>query len=224
VNPPFFSTAPPHRTRAFTLVEMVITMTIFVLLAGAVFGIITGVLQSADVLQDNQNRRDEIMALQEFLKTQLDAMPGKATFNPYQRGTGDGLPLNGIIFGTAGLLTAIDAKAQPNGLYTLRVATYSTTGDDIHAANVFDQAVTGDDDSLNWRDLIRDVKSIDWKFMAQNSTLWTDTWPLATTTKPNLVEFSIQLAGETQPAVTDLWIPPIVDTQALVLPASANAP
>jgi prepilin-type N-terminal cleavage/methylation domain-containing protein len=224
MNPHVFPAAPPRSTRAFTLVEMVITMAIFVLLAGAVFGIITGVLQSADVLQDNQNRRDEIMALQEFLKTQLDAMPANATFHSYQRGNGDGLSVNGIIFGTAGLLTAIDAKAQPNSLYTLRVATFSTSGDDIHAANVFDKAVTGDDDSLNWRDLIRDVKSVDWKFMAQNASLWTDNWPLTTTTKPNLVEFSIQLAGEAQPAVADLWIPPIAGTQLLASPVSANAP
>lgn len=224
MKPRIFPVVPPRSGRAFTLVEMVITMAIFVLLAGAIFGIITGVLQSADVLQDNQNRRDEIMALQEFLKAQLDAMPGKATLHSYQRGTGDGLHLNGIIFGTAGLLTAIDAKAQPNGLFTLRVATYSTTGDDIHAANVFDQAVTGDDESLNWRDLIRDVKSIDWKFMPANDTRWADDWPLATTTKPNLVEFSIQLAGETQPAVTDLWIPPIVNTPVQALQAVTNAP
>ena len=224
MNLTFFPGAPLRSSRAFTLVEMVITMAIFVLLAGAIFGIITGVLQSANVLQDNQNRRDEIMALQDFLKNELNAMPGKATLNTYRRGDGEGLPLNGIIFGTAGLLTAIDAKAQPNGLYTLRVATFSRSGDNVVAANDFNQAVTGDDDSLDWRDLIRDVRHIDWKFMALNTTQWLDDWSAVTATKPNLVEFSIQLAGETQPAVADLWIPPIVVAPVQALPAVTNAP
>jgi prepilin-type N-terminal cleavage/methylation domain-containing protein len=218
MNPHPFPAAPPRSVRAFTLVEMVITLAIFVLLAGAVFGIVTGVLKSAGVLQDDQNRRDEIMALQEFLKTELNALPGKATLNSYRRGDGEGLPVNGIIFGTAGRLTAIDAKTQPNGLYTLRVARFSHDGDNLEAANLFNQAVTGNDDSLNWRELVRDVRLVGWKFMGVNATQWSDDWVLVSATKPNLIEFSIQVAGEQRPTVTDLWIPPIVDRQLLASP------
>jgi prepilin-type N-terminal cleavage/methylation domain-containing protein len=224
MNPRAFPVAPPRSARAFTLVEMVITMAIFVLLAGAVFGIVTGVLKSAGVLQDDQNRRDEIMALQEFLKTELNAMPGRATLNSYRRGDGEGLPVNGIIFGTAGRLTAIDAKMQPNGLYTLRVATFSHGGDNVEAANLFNQAVTGNDDSLNWRDLVRDVRQVGWKFMGANASQWSDDWALVSTNKPNLIEFSMQPAGEQRPTVTDLWIPPIVDRQLLAPPGLVPAP
>jgi prepilin-type N-terminal cleavage/methylation domain-containing protein len=43
--------APHSRSqRGFTLIEMMITLAVFILLAGAVFGIMTGVLQSTSAL------------------------------------------------------------------------------------------------------------------------------------------------------------------------------
>jgi prepilin-type N-terminal cleavage/methylation domain-containing protein len=197
------------RFGGFTLVEMVLTLAIFLLLAGAVFGIMTGILKASSALQDNQNRRDEVMALQEFLRHDLDGLPGWGQLNSYQRGDGEGLPVNGIIFGTPGLYTAIDAKRQANGLYTLRVARFSASEENNQAVTLFTQAVTGDDDSLAWRNLMRDVKRIDWKFLPENSTQWTDNWPLSSTLKPNLIQLTLLPAGDTQPTVTDVWLPPI---------------
>jgi prepilin-type N-terminal cleavage/methylation domain-containing protein len=196
------------KTRGFTLLEMMITLAIFVLLAAAVFGMLTGVLQSTSSLQDNQNRSDQLSALNALLKNKLCAMPAAGTIASYQRGSGEGLTQNGVIFGTATMATAIDAKVQDNGYYTLRLTTYATTTSPEtpqDARTILQQLVTSDDPTVVWSNLITDVKTLDWKFLDFNVTQWVELWPGPT--KPNLIEFSMQTAGDLQPTTMDYWIP-----------------
>ena len=194
----------------FTLLEMMITLAIFILLAAAVFGILTGVLQGTSTLQDNQNHKDQTAALDAFLKNKLGGMPVSSTIASYQRGDGEGLVQNGIIFGTAQLASAIDAKVQPNGYYTLRLATFTAgvvQGVQQDARQLLQQAVTTDDPTLAWTPLIADIKTIDWKFLDFNQTVWVELW--TSPANPNLVEFSMEPAGELQPVTMDFWLPKI---------------
>jgi prepilin-type N-terminal cleavage/methylation domain-containing protein len=220
----FSPSHPSSRRQAsgFTLLEMMITLAIFVLLVGAVFGIMTGVLQGASTLQDNQNRRDQIEALNAYMNKKIGEMPATATLASYQRGDGEGLVQNGIIFGTANYATAFDAKSQPNGYYTLRVTTFTTEGGQDQpqdARQVLAQAVTTDDPTLVWSQLMTDIKTLDWKFLDFNVTQWVDIW--SSTTKPNLMEFSMQPADELQPATIDFWLPKL---ETVTISAGRNAP
>ncbi|MCE0523467.1 MAG: prepilin-type N-terminal cleavage/methylation domain-containing protein [Methylacidiphilales bacterium] len=217
--------ARPHLVRGFTLLEMMITLAIFILLAAAVFGVMTGVLESTSTLIDNQNRRDQIEALNAFIYKRLGGMTASTTLASYQRGDGEGLVQNGIIFGTASLATAIDAKVQPNGYYTLRVTTYqSVTGDGQSqppdARVVLQQAVTTDDPTLAWTPLITDLKTLDWRFLDFNATDWVDLW--GNPANPNLVEFSMQPAGELQPVTMDFWFPQLAATTITFGSRSSN--
>jgi prepilin-type N-terminal cleavage/methylation domain-containing protein len=195
------------RARGFTLVEMILTLAVFALLSGAIFGIITGVLGSAGSLQDNQNRTDEAMALQAYLQKELGAMPGSSVLGSYRRGDGEGLVQNGIIFGTKQFLRTIDAKLQANGLYTLRTAAFSSPGEAPNAPTAFTAAVSAGDVSLAWTNLLHDVRGVTWKFQEFNSPS-VDTWDI-TASKPVLVELSLQIAGDLRPTTMDFWIPPV---------------
>jgi hypothetical protein len=202
---------------------MMITLAIFILLAAAVFGIMTGVLQSTSTLQDNQNRRDQVAALNAFLKKKLGEMPVASTLGSYQRGDGEGLAQNGIIFGTANLATAIDAKAQANGYYALRLATFATgaaSGQPQDARQVLQQAVTTDDPTLAWTALMGDIKTLDWKFLDFDATLWIELWN--SSAKPNLVEFSMQPAGDLQPTTMDFWLPKLQAASVSAAPQPAS--
>ena len=190
--------------RGFTLVEVIVTMGVFILLAASVFGIITGVLQSASTLQENQNHRDQIAALNAYLKQKLQGLPAREVLLSYRRGDGEGLAQNGIILSDNGNGTAIDAKVQANGYYTLRIATYSA-----EVAQRTD--VIKDDSNLTWTPLIQDVKTISWKFQDINTPQWLDQWSNPNI-KPNLVELSILLAGDIQATTMDFWIPTIIPT------------
>jgi hypothetical protein len=189
---------------------MMITLAIFILLAAAVFGLMTGVLQSTSTLQDNQDHRDLIAALNAFLKKKLGEMPATGTLTSYQRGDGEGLVQNGIIFGTVNLATAIDAKVQANGYYALRLATMASVtlnGQVQDARQLLQQGVTADDPTLTWTPLVKDIKTLDWKFLDFNQTVWVELW--SSSAKPNLVEFSLQPAGDLQSTTMDFWLPKI---------------
>ena len=206
----FLPSLRSFRARGFTLLEMMITLAIFLLLAGAVFGIMTGVLESTSTLQDNQNRRDEVAALNAFLEKKLAQMDSTSTIASYQRGDGEGLVQNGVIFGNANLAMAVDAKIQPNSYYTLRVTTLTAgavNGAQQDARQLLLQAVTTDDPTLIWAPLITDIQTLDWKFLDFNATVWVDLWN--SSANPNLVEFSMQPAGDLQPATMDFWLPKI---------------
>jgi prepilin-type N-terminal cleavage/methylation domain-containing protein len=201
--------SPPQRS-GFTLLEMMIALAVFMLLASAVFGLMMGILQGASTLQVNQNRRDQVEALNAFLKKKLSEMPAGSTLSSYQRGDGQGLVQNGIIFGNNNLATAIDANAQDNGYYALRLATFMTGAAQDQpqdARQVLLQAVTTNDPTLVWTPLMGDIKTLDWKFLDFNATLWVELW--SGSAKPNLVEFSMQPAGDLQPTTMDFWLPKI---------------
>jgi len=216
------SFAADESAAGFTLFEMMITLAIFILLAAAVFGILTGVLQSTSTLQDNQNHRDQVAALNAFLKKKLSEMPAQSTLVSYQRGDGEGLVQNGIIFGNVNLATAIDAKVQANGYYTLRLATMPSVtlnGQVQDARLLLQQSVTTDDPSLAWTPLITDIKTLDWQFLDFNQTVWVELWN--SSTNPNLVEFSMQPAGDLLPTSMYFWLPKI-NTITLNIPGQGG--
>ncbi|MCE0484276.1 MAG: hypothetical protein LV479_08570 [Methylacidiphilales bacterium] len=201
------------KTGGFTLLEMLFTLCIFVLLCGAVFGLITTVLTTTASLQTNQNRADQISALNAFLTKHLSSLPAGAVLVSYRRGDGDGLNNTGIIVGAGKNLLAIDAKLQANSYYTLRVVRFGSSDKDIQILSsqvnplvAFQNEVQSSSESLNWTPLIHDVVHVDWKFQAANTTKWDDQWFL-TQQKPNLVEISIQISGDLQPSVMDFWVP-----------------
>ena len=199
-----------------------ITLAIFILLAAAVFGLMTGVLESTGTLMDNQNRKDQTVALNAFLKKKLGEMPVASTLVSYQRGDGEGLTQNGIVFGTVNLATAIDATEQPNGYYTLRLATLSAgivAGQQQDARQILLQAASTNDPTLAWTPLIKDIKTLDWKFLDFNQTVWVEQW--SSGANPNLVEFSLQPAGDLQPTTMDFWLPKI-DAVQIVVPSKSG--
>ena len=175
-----------------------------------------GVLQSTATLMDNQNRRDQISALNAYLKKQLTQMPVSSTVVSYQRGDGEGLVQNGVIMGTVNFATAIDATQQANGYYTLRMTTCSTASESQQqdSRQVLQQSVTTNDPSLVWTSLMKDVKTIDWKFLDFNQTVWVEVW--SSGTKPNLMEFDIQPAGDLLSTTMDFWLPKIDPIQTAV--------
>jgi len=196
--------------------EMMITLAIFLLLAASVFGVLTGVIESTGALQDNQNRRDQVEALNAYIKKKFSALPANSQIFSYQRGDGAGLVQNGVIFGTANLAWALDATTQPNGYYTLRLTTFATTAapdQPQDARQYLQQTVTVDDPSLVWTPLMSDIKTLDWKFLDFNQTVWVELW--SSSAKPNLVEFSMQPAGDLMPTTMDFWLPQIIGSSAV---------
>jgi hypothetical protein len=202
---------------------MIMALAAFVLLVAAVFTLLGGVLESTATLEDNENLNDQTTALNAFLKKKLSEMPANSTLVSYQRGDGEGLLQNGIIFGNANFATDIDAKVQPNGYYTIRLATFETGAAEDQpqdARQVLSLAATTDDPTMTWTPLMTDIKTLDWKFLDFNATQWVDLWPGPN--EPNLLEFTMQPASDLQPSTMDFWLPKI-DTMSVNIASQSSA-
>lgn len=222
----------------FTLIEMIITLCVFILLAGAIFSIFGATLQGATTLQDDQTRSDQTEALGAWLRESFLSLPAEGMLISYHRES-DAFHVSGVIWDAGDQLRALDLQQEANGNYLLRLAvgpeTLAGTGPDIAgqtgtasytAALVkFRTAVFNDDASLPWRILVRELKSADWRFRAANSVTWMDS---SSAGKPLLAEFTFQPAGSDQPIVDDFWIPPVqapnmgLAAPAVAAPAATN--
>jgi len=201
----------PRKKRGFTLIEMMMTLAIFILLAATVFGILVGTLRSTSALQDNQSHRDEMTALNAFLKKQFAGLGSQSFLVSYRRGDGEGLSQNGIAFGGTALVNVIDAKTQPNGYYLLRLAGIRIDGLSFLSGTLTGFAlpsgvVSDDGGGVEWTPLIRDVRHLEWKFQDLNSDQWINQYANLSA-EPNLVELTIQLAGDAGPTTMDFWLP-----------------
>jgi prepilin-type N-terminal cleavage/methylation domain-containing protein len=215
--------------KGFTLIEMIMTLCIFLLLAAAVFGIFSATLESSSSLQDNESRSDVTQALSGWLRQSLLDVPGTGTVASYRR---PGIPFHvtGIVWGAGDDLQALDLQPQNNGEYTLRLAGYQPppgAGTGVNGAvnsaaslSQFIALLVRDDPALSWRPLVRDVKSADWRFRVTGVPDWQDT---ASGQKPLLAEFTFQVAGASGPASDDFWIPPTLPPQlGTAAPVAAN--
>jgi len=203
----------------FTLIEVIITLSIFLLLAGAVFGIFTATLESVASLQDNQNQSDETQALGAYLKKSFLDVPAQGTIASFHR---DNAPfkVSGIIWGSGDDLRALDMQLQRNGYYTLRMTSYTPPAfPQGPALTIFQRQVVTNDSTLLWRPLLRDVRTADWRFREPNSSIWEEQTSSA---RPSLAEFTIELAGANLGVTDDFWIPPTQPAGNAVAAAAAN--
>jgi prepilin-type N-terminal cleavage/methylation domain-containing protein len=209
----------------FTLIEVVITLCVFVLLAAAVFSIFSATLESAAGLQDNQARNDEVQSLGAWLKRSLLDMPASGTVVSYHR---DDMPFHvaGLVWGVGNDLQALDLHLQANGEYTLRLAAYQPSSSpsyqvsgltDTLALPQFVNEVERDDSALAWRTLVRDLKAADWRFLPFNTNEWLDA---SLGQKPAIVELTFQQAGAPAPVTEDFWIPPTQSPRILAIPTT----
>lgn len=227
---PGFSRRDLGNRGAFTLVEIIVAMAVFMLLAACVFGIMTSILQSASSLQDNQKRRDQVAALNAFIRTQILRISARTVFLSYRSDAANGLVHSGILFDFEGMAVALDTQVQPDGYDSLRYTSYQSDGSaGFGFAGITDtssqfqspamslkSAILNNDSSLKWQPLIRDIRSMAWKFQDRNASPWIEEWN-NNGSRPVLVQLSIQLAGDLQSATLVYWLPPL----ALIVPQTA---
>jgi prepilin-type N-terminal cleavage/methylation domain-containing protein len=199
----------------FTLIEMIISLSIFLLLTAAVFTIFGATMQGASVLQDDNDRGDRTEAMAGWLKKTFLELPAASSVISYAR---ENVPFDvaDVGWGDANHFNALDLHLQPDGRYTLRLT--GATSATVDQAT-FTRDVLQDDPSLTWRPLLRDLTAADWRFRPQGSLVWMDSSPGG---RPDVVQFTFQIAGAAHEVVDDFWIPRLVPPAAPVLiPAGA---
>lgn len=200
--------------RGFTLLEVLMAMGIFFLLAGGIFAVVSATNRVTNDVVQVQLETKRFDAFQRFLRTFFTNLPAGATLDLRVRnwpgGLGSGVEL--LISPAPPILPTVDGADDnlgvaiggvPDGAGFLRVslARFSTEEGEAERDRQLDQA--------EWVPLIGDIRRIRWRFAAPNDTAMSETWDAALG-RPGLAELSVESSDGTV-TVLAFWIPQVFD-------------
>ncbi len=211
------------RGLGFTLIEMVVALSIFVLLIGGIFAIANGTLELSSDLTYAQERSLIRQNLIEFLRKSFRTLPGDASIDLKVKSVGATyLPTltvynGGTSFSPGPALSPdssieVYTEERPGGY--LRVGLRGLDADQTNAAR---QGKPMKTDKRAELPLLENVARFEWRFYDPRSSQWENYWrePQG---RPMFAELSLALDdGEEVRAV--FWIPPVVRGATLGIPA-----
>lgn len=236
----------------FTLVEIVMGLTILAMITGTLFAIIRGSIKGATDIERLQRENDSINRLIELCRQTFQTMPSTATLtltiieqtDPVQQElTIAGSP-HCFGFGTSPISykdTTFGLRSDPNQTTSLEtnlpIYNFSLSREDlIPQTDENELAIQQDTNSIAapdeqgryWMPLLSSVNSLSWRFYKQSEDVWYEEWDQ--TQWPDLIEMNITTDGRTQ-AVRAVFSVPVLSlrqgtrgSQSSPAPSTPTAP
>jgi prepilin-type N-terminal cleavage/methylation domain-containing protein len=196
--------------RGFTLFEILISIAIFMLLAGGIFASVRAAFIASAQVAGDQLDSERLDAFQQFLRKVFLSLPGDAKVElklRQQPGRGDIIevrlwPVPGFLqFGTSSN-DGVAISAQPDGTGGFRVMLgYFRSEDSTDERN---QWIERESD---WLMLLPGVKQIRWRFAPARNPVFSDTWN-EQSGRPGLAELTLEMKNGSA-NVYQFWIPPL---------------
>lgn len=204
--------------RGFTLVEVVIGMTIFSLIAGSIFGIIFQAGSEAAAIRDMEARDQQVSRFVTLLRESLEALPMEGsvalvnddeTISGWPELTFADVPtafVFGVNPGTAGEtiiglrpvtqpLPQLEGYTQP--LFNIALSRELSEGDENESgmnlrAGTDDLFVDEDEEGRRWLPLVENVTALGWRYWNAEDLLWVemDDWTEGDSL-PSLLEMTL---------------------------------
>ena len=208
--------------RAFTLIEMVVALSIFVLLIGGIFAIANGTLELSSDLTYMQERSLMRQNLSEVLRKSFRTLPGDAAIDLKVQSVGNTyLPTlviynGGTSFSPGPALSPdasieVYAEERPGGY--LRIGLRGLDADQTHAAKQGRPAKTDKSAELP---LLDNVGRFEWRFYDGRTSQWENYWK-EPQGRPMFAELSLALDDREEVRVV-FWIPPVARGAAVGIP------
>jgi type II secretory pathway pseudopilin PulG len=237
INPPSNSPRAGRRARgaspsAFTLIEVVIGLTLLSMITVTLFAIIRGSVQSAAEIERTQRESDSVNRFIELSRRAFASLPATATLSLKLVQTTEPVIQELTI---AGSPDCFPAGAHPitfkDTILRLRPHPDEITDDagmPIHylslsredlipendPQNGIRQETTGiyapDEEGRYWMPLLPDVIAFKWRFYVEKDKTWYEEWEK--TEWPDLIEGSLTLKNRTQPIRMVFGVPVITIT------------
>lgn len=205
----------------FTLIEVIIGLTILAMITGTLFAIIRGAVAGAADIERVQRENDSISRLIEIFRQTFQTLPSTATLSlkiteqtdPLMQELTIGGAPHSFCFGA----NPISYKNNIIGLRpdTVQTATADTNqprfylclsredlipksddGSSVVSTDVNSMAAP-DDQGRYWMPLLAGVTGFAWKFYKQSDDTWEDEW--SSSKWPDLIEMNLYMEGRTQP-------------------------
>lgn len=193
----------PSRLKAFTLIEVVVSVLILVLLSGALFALLTSVIESRETMNDRIRRENRLAAWDDFLRSTLQTLPRSSTIAAFDD---DGGFLS-IRFINAPFRIGPYAEYKNDSAFIIKIRREDekkALAVDLVAYPSLDTTGTLATDYPPVP-LLTDVQEILFEFYDPATKEWTEEWT-GKPTKPHAVRNLVELTtGETREIL--IWIP-----------------
>ncbi len=224
-----------RRASGFSLIEVIIGMTILAMITASLFGIIKGSIKGASDVEKLQRENDQVNRFVEQCRLTIEAMPASATLTLSVQDQATGLQelkISGVPscfpFGAnpisyedtsiglrPDLLKPTSEGAAPVPRYTLGVTRKDIIPQTSDSTVSVQQASLGpdaaDDQGRYWMPLLPSVIGLQWEFYKESTKEWLQEW--STTQWPELVKMHLTMDGRTQP-LTMTFAPPELKLRA----------
>ena len=206
---------PRRAVLGFTMIEMVVVLVIFVLLAGGIYTVVNAAIGASAVLSEENLRAQRLNAFVSLLRRTFHNLPATAQIAGGVRQDGSGVPeivlrdAPGVFaWGTGGpaagtvLLSAVPRLG--GGVQFSLLALPSSLGEQERR----DAARDG-----KWLRLLPDLREARWRFYDESQQDWREDW-LDGMGRPPLVELTFRRLGEEIPRTYVFWLPPVKEQQS----------
>jgi Prokaryotic N-terminal methylation motif len=193
---------------AFTLIEVVLALSILVLLAGALFSTVKVTMETTAVLQQTQQFRQKIFGFFTLVEETFRALPASALLVWGTREE-QGLGLPEIILREAPGALAWGERRLFSGEIALvtRAEANRTITLGLERREV--ELSTGQmKPNPPWLPLLTQLKKVQWRFFDSRNGNWQEFWNDGAT-HPTLIELSLEFEGETERWSHVFWLPPL---------------
>jgi type II secretory pathway pseudopilin PulG len=214
---------------AFTLIEVVIGLTILTMITGTLFAIVKGSVRGAADIERVQRENDSINRLIELFRQTFQTMPGTATLtltiteqsDPVMQELTIGNSPHCFGFGTSptsykdsiiGLRldtaqsTSTETDAPRYNLSVSREDLIPKTDDSQLAIRQDTNSLTApDEEGRYWMPLLPAVTALSWRFYKQSDDIWEEEW--SDSKWPDLIEMTLAMEGRTQPLRAVFGVP-----------------
>ena len=217
----------------FTLMEVVIALTILGMITGTLFSIIQGSVRGASQIEQLQRENDSINRFLDLCRKTFTTLPGTATVKLKQldqnQNAGQELTISGspncFGFGINPISykdTILGLRPDPNQVTDqngLLIQYLCLSREDLipksDASGLAQrQETTGlsapDEDGRYWMPLLPDVVSLQWRFYKEKDQTWLDEW--TSDTWPALIEVQLVMRDRTTPIRMVYSVPTLILT------------
>lgn len=241
-----------HRTRAgicrrgvaaFSLLEVVIALTILAMITTSLFAIIKGSVKGASDIERVQRENDQLNRFLELCRLTFQTMPSSATLtlksiDANNAASGQELSIAGVptCFGfgltptsyeetVIGLRpdtihpTAEDGSPRFDLAITRKDIIPQTSDNQMSIQQSVSGALATDEQGRSWLPLLPGVVLLQWQFFKDSTDEWLPEW--SSSKWPDLIELKIQMEGRSQP-MRIVWATP--ETQLRAPTRTAPAP
>lgn len=209
---------PTPNLRGFTLFEMILAATIFVILAGGIYFSISTSVSAANELGLEQVESRKNGSFARFIRSGFLNLPVEAEISVGTRNAGpQGNTVDLIIRRAPGAFTtgaldalggglALSALPDRKGKSTLSITRFPERLDEGELGKYLETAL--------WLPLLENVETLRWRFWDENLSDWTELWERKDS-HPQLIELTLIRAGEPE-QVSVFRIPQLSPTRMAV--------